>query len=85
MPNLHLVSWEIRRIAAGKAADRTCPRCRRTGSWSAVRERRRLHVLGAGVGRVTGRDLVACCGCGCALPAGWRPAQTEPSARPVPA
>ena len=85
MPNLRLVTWEISRTSTGSVAGCACPRCRSTGEWSAIRERRRLHVLGTGVGRVTGRDLVACRACGCALPAGWRPAQSEPSARPVPA
>jgi len=85
MPNLNLVTWQIRRTAAGKVPGRTCPRCRRVGEWSAVRERRRLQVLGTGVGRVTGRDLIACRACGCALPAGWREAQRAPSPTPVPA
>ena len=85
MPNLSLVAWEIRRTSAGKVAPRACPRCRRTGQWSAVRERRRLQVLGTGVGRGGTRDLIACGGCGCSMPAGWRAAQVEPAARPVPA
>ena len=85
MPNLNLVTWEIRRTSTGKAPGRTCPSCRRAGQWSAVREQRRLRVLGTGVGRQGTRDLVACCSCGCALPAGWRAAQAVPPARPVPA
>lgn len=85
MPSLKVVTWEIRRTAAGRVPVRTCPRCRRRGEWSAVRERRRLRVLGTGVGSVRDRQLVACRACGCALPAGWREAQGEPSATPVPA
>ncbi len=82
MPNLNIVAWEIRRTSAGKVPGRECPRCRRTGAWSAVRERRRLQILGTSVGRVGTRELIACCSCGCALPAGWRAAQASPSAWP---
>ena len=85
MPNLTLVAWEIRRTSTGRVPGRTCPRCRRTGTWSAVRERRRLRLLGLAVGGVSRRDLVACHSCGCALPADWREAQSDPSPTPVPA
>lgn len=85
MPSLNVVALEIRRTAAGRAPGRTCPRCRRTGEWAAVREQRRLRVLGTDVGRVSNRELVACRACGCTLPAGWREAQRAPSPTPVPA
>jgi len=85
MPNLMLVAWEIRRTSTGRVPGRTCPRCRRSGEWSAVHERRRLRLLGLAVGRTGSRELVACRSCGCALPAGWREAQRAPSPTPVPA
>lgn len=86
MPRLNLVQWEINRKAVGsRVGSHKCPRCRMRSEWSAVEERRRLHVLGAGVGPWARNDLVACRECGCALPAGWREAQLEMPSSPVPA
>ena len=86
MPRLSLVQWEIDRSSAGRMrGTQRCPRCHVDGLWSAVEERRRLRLLGAGVGGWATNDLVACRSCGCSLPAGWRAAQDEPAAVPVPA
>ena len=86
MTHLSLVRWEINRSAAGRMrGTQRCPRCHVDGLWSAVEERRRLRLLGTGVGRWATNHLVACRTCGCALPAGWRAAQDAPSAAPEPA
>ena len=85
MTRMSLVQWEISRKAVGpRTGSHKCPSCRMRSEWSAVEERRRLRVLGAGVGPWTRNDLVACRECGCALPAGWREAQLEPSSAPSP-
>jgi len=86
MTRLKLVQWEIDRHSAGRRGrTQRCPRCHVDGLWAAVEERRRLRVLGTGVGRWATNDLVACGSCGCALPAGWRAAQEAPAALPEPA
>jgi hypothetical protein len=86
MPDLRLVAWQISRTASTeRAAGQSCPRCRTQAEWSPLEERRRLTVLGAGVGRVLRRELVACRACGTTLPAARRRAQRLPSPHPVPA
>ncbi|MCD6726611.1 MAG: hypothetical protein LT070_05170 [Solirubrobacteraceae bacterium] len=82
--HLSLVTWEVRRLESEHAArPRRCPRCRGSAEWTAVQERRRLQLLGTGVGPVHRRDLVSCRTCGCALPAGWRDASSPPLASPA--
>jgi hypothetical protein len=86
MPRLNLVRWEIDRTSSGRMrGTQRCPRCRVDGLWAVVQERRRLQLLGTGVGRWSTSDQVDCRACGCSLPAGWRAAQDEPSPAPVPA